>query len=87
MTDQELIERIVVPMVQERSREPGDAWDAAAKALMRRPQRMPDRDEIARAIDAEPFDPPNHWTLGNVKAGLVMARRKADAVLALFQPS
>lgn len=33
--DRELVERIVLPMVAERSREPGDAWDQAAAALRR----------------------------------------------------
>lgn len=85
-----IIRRMVIPMVDERSREPGDAWDIASKGLVRITQtddrEFPSLDQIAEAIDPTPFNPPMHWTLGNVAAGKEMARRAAKRVLALFGP-
>lgn len=82
------IRAIVIPMVSERSREPGDAWDIAAKELMQLTRadtrEFPSLDQIAEAIDPTPFNPPMHLTLGNVAAGKEMARRAANRVLALF---
>jgi hypothetical protein len=83
----ERIQRLVIPMVRERSREPGDAWDVAAAELMvlaPSAARIPSADEIAKTIDPQAFDPPNDWTLGNVKAAQKRARIIADRVFALL---
>ena len=81
------IERLVIPMVQQRSREPGDVWHVAAmelSRLSREAKALPSADDIAKVIDPIAFDPPNDWTLGNVKAAQKRARDVADRVVALL---
>jgi len=83
----ERIQRLVIPMVQQRSREPGDAWHVTAlelAMLAREAKSLPSADQIAKAIDPTAFDPPNDWTLGNVKSAQKRARDIADRVVALL---
>lgn len=49
--------------------------------------QLPSADQIAKVIDPVAFDPPNHWTLGTVKAAQKHARDRAERLLLLLTPN